>query len=146
MSIKQLSIIVAFLILLIPSTVFAEGTIKTGYDLYENIKLMDTAQSPDDFATVMFTMGYLHGYLDSLILIQDSWYNKMFPPGVLSEDERNKLSKEIGFCRLNIPKSGLAGGQLILIYKKFAEKHPKNLNMSARVCIFQSLVETYGWK
>ena len=146
MSIKQLSIIVAFLILLIPSTVFGEKKIGTGYDLYTNIKLMDTAKSPDDFATVMFTMGYLDGCLDGLIFMQDVQYNSMFPPELMSAKEREKFSKEMNFQRLEMPKEGIAIGQLILIYKNFSEKYPKKLSGSARVCILQSLIEAYGWK
>ena len=61
-------------------------------------------------------------------------------------NERNKLAKDMKFHRINIPESGLAAGQLMLIFKKFAEKHPEELNGTVRACIFMSLVEAYGWK
>lgn len=146
MGMQRKSILVIFLIFLIPSTVFAEGTIKTGYDLYENIKLMDTAQSPADFAAVLYSTGYLAGFLDGLQLTQDALFNLMFPSKFFSQKERKKLSEEINFHRVNIPEGGLATGQLILIFKKYAEKNPEKLNESARSCVFLSLIESYGWK
>jgi len=107
---------------------------------------MDNPQSPEDFSAVMYTAGYLAGYIDGLAVTQAFLFNEMFPSELLSEKERKRLSKELRFHRVNIPNGGLAIGQLILIYKKFAEKNPELLNETARVCIFQSLVESYGWK
>ena len=146
MALQRKLILVVFLIFFLPSTVFAELTMKTGYDLYENIKIMNNPQSPNEVMTAMATLGYLNGYLDGLVLMQDTLFNMMLPPDFLSEKERVKLSKEINFNRLNIPKSGLHVGQLVLIYKKWAEKHPEKLNGTARICILESLVESYGWK
>jgi len=139
-------ILVVFLIFLIPSILFAGEELKNGYDLYSNIKIMDNPQSPEDLSVVLYTTGYLAGYLDGLALMQDIMFNMMFPRKFLSEKEIEKLSKESNIHRLNIPKDGLPTGQLILIYKKYAEKHPKKLNETTRLCIFLSIVEAYGWK
>ena len=141
------SILTVFLIYLIPSVVFAgEYGIETGYDVYHNIQLMDSMQSTEEITAVLYTTGYLAGYLDGLILMQDVQYDVMFPKKLLSEKEREKLAKEMRFHRINIPKGGLHAGQLILIFKKYAEEHPEQLNESARSCIWVSLVDSYGWK
>jgi len=107
---------------------------------------MDQTQTPDDAMTVMLTMGYLSGYVDGLTIMQDALFNTMFPKELMPEGERGKLAKKVNFNRLNIPKNGVHVGQLILIFKKWAEKHPEKLNETARACIFVSLVEAYGWK
>jgi hypothetical protein len=138
--------LIVLLIFLIPSALFAVETLKTGYDLYHNIKLIDDPKSNDDICDGLFALGYLGGCFDGLRLMQDAQYNKMFPPGLMTEEERNKISKKMNFHRLNIPKEGIAIGQLILIYKRFAEKYPKELSGTARVCVWQSLVDAYGWK
>jgi hypothetical protein len=107
---------------------------------------MDNPQTVNDITSIMYTVGYLAGYLDGLSFMQDVQYNAMFPKNMMSEKEREKFSKEMNFHRLNIPEGGLATGQLMLIYKKYAEKHPEKLNGTARICVFESLVEAYGWK
>jgi hypothetical protein len=146
MNIQRKAILIVFLIFLTPSTLFADVGLKNGYDLNHNIKLMDNPQSPEELVAVMHTTGYLAGYLDGLSLMQDAMFNMMFPKKFLSEKEIEKLSKESNVHRLNIPKDGLPTGQLILIYKKYAEKHPEKLNETARLCVFLSIVEAYGWK
>jgi len=45
-----------------------------------------------------------------------------------------------------MPAGGISNGQMMLIYKKHAEKHPKELSSTARVCILKSLIDAYGWK
>ena len=57
-----------------------------------------------------------------------------------------KKSKMVDVRRTKKHKEDIAVGQLLLIYKNFAEKYPKELSGSARVCILQSLIEAYGWK
>ncbi len=148
MGIKQGSMLIAFLMLLLPSTGFTEDalTIKTGYDLYHIIKLMDNPQSAEEIGAVFYATGYLAGYLDGLRTMEFVLFNMVFPPKIMSENERNKFAKEMNFHRLNYPKEGLATGHLILIYKKYAEKYPEKLNESARMCLFGSIIEAYGWK
>jgi len=140
------STLIVLLIFLIPSTLFAVEKIETGYDLYHYLKVVDNPQSPDEITSSFFAVGLLKGIFDGLIIMQDMQYNKMFPSNMMTDTERNKISKEIGFYRLNTPKKGIATGQLILIYKKYAEKHPKKLSGTVRVCVFESLIEAYGWK
>ncbi len=135
-----------FLILLIPSTLLAFEPIKTGYDLYRAIKLMDNPKNSDEIVQGMYAKGYLLGYLDGLTLMRDAIFEMMFPDKPLSEKEIGKLSKESNFNYLNFPKYPLPFGQVILMYKKFAEKHPEKLNETVRLCVFLSLVEEYGWK
>lgn len=140
------STLIVLLIFLIPSTLFAVEKIETGYDLYHALKFMDNPQSTDDITAGLFAIGFLKGIFDGLILMQDIQYSKMFPSNIMTETERNKISKEIGFYRLNTPKEGIATGQLILIYKKYAERNPKKLSGTVRVCVFESFIEAYGWK
>ena len=140
------SILLVFLILLIPSILFAGYELKTGYDIYHNIKRMDNSQSNEDNIVGIYTTGYLGGYIDALAFTQDSIFSLMFNPKSLSEKEIQQLSKEVNFPRVNLPEKGLPTGQFILIFKKYAEKHPEKLSGTARFCIWESLVEAYGWK
>jgi hypothetical protein len=142
---RKLTLIV-FLIFLIPSTLFAFEEVKTGYDLYHNLQLIDNPQSPEDITTSLLAVGFLKGCVDGLIFMQDLHYNKMFPSDMMSEEERIKVSKEFNFHRINMPVEGIATGQLILIYNKFSEKYPKELSGSARLCVWKSIVNAYGWK
>jgi hypothetical protein len=50
------------------------------------------------------------------------------------------------FYRLNLPKEGIAVGQFILVFKKYAEKNPGKLNGTPRGCLLESLVQEFGWK
>ena len=143
---RKSTLIIALLTFLIPSTLFAAENIETGYDLYHYLKIVDNPQSPDEITSSFFAVGLLKGILDGLLIMQELQYNKMFPSNMMTETERNKISKEIGFYRLNTPKKGIATGQLILIYNKYAEKHPKKLSGTVRVCVFESIIEAYGWK
>lgn len=137
-------ILIVLLIFIVPSTVLAE--IETGYDLYHNLKLLDDPQSANDISDGIYAMAYLKGCIDGLIFMQDVQYNQMFPPEMMSEKERNEFSKKLNFHRLNTPTEGIVTGQMILIYNKFAEKYPKELSGTVRVCIFKSLIAEYGWK
>ena len=143
---RKKSTLTAFLIFLIPFNIFALDEVKTGYDLYHNLQLMDDPQSTEDITASLLAVGFLKGCVDGLILMQDIHYNKMFPPDMMSEKERSKISKELNFHRINMPVEGIATGQLILIYNKFSKKYPKDLSGSARVCVWKSIVDTYGWK
>lgn len=140
-------IMILLLMVVIPHGVLAEGRkIETGFDLYSNLKKLENPQNPDDLNTAMHTIGYLSGYLDGMIYMQTILFNRVFPKDSLTEEERDKISGEINFRRVNFPKNGLPTGQLILIYKKFAETHPEQLSNSARCCLFESIIEAYGWK
>ncbi len=120
--------------------------VKTGYDLFHNLQLMDNPQIPEDITKGLLATGYLKGCVDGLILMQDAHYNTMFPPDMMSEKERIEMSKKLNFHRINMPVEGIATGQLILIYNKFANEHPKKLSGSVRLCIWESIVAAYGWK
>lgn len=147
MGIRKLLIMLPLLILVIPPSVLAEGRkIESGFDLYSNLKKLDNPQNPEDLNTAMHTIGYLSGYLDGMVYMQTILFNKVFPKDALTEKQRDKISGEINFNRVNFPKNGLPTGQLILIYKKYAEKHPEQLSNSARCCLFESIIEAYGWK
>ena len=143
---QKKSTLMILLVFLIPSTLFAVEDVKSGYDLYHNLKLMDNPQSPEDITTGFLAVGYLMGCIDGLIFMQDTLYNAMFPPKVMSAEERSKFSKKMNFNRLNFPEKGIPVGQMILIFNKYSENHPEELNNTARVCILGSLIEAYGWK
>jgi hypothetical protein len=147
MATRIFSILAVLLFVLIPLTSLAEdGSLKTGYDIYHNIQLMDNPETPEQLTDVIYTTGYLAGYLDALVIVQTVLYNSMFPANIMTEEERKKFAKELNFHRVNVPDSGIAAGQTMLIYKKFAEKHPERLNETARSCLFGALVDAYGWK
>ena len=146
MNLQKKSILLVFLILLIPSSIFALDVIKTGYDLYQNIKLFDNEKNTEEVVQGMYTTGFLKGYIDGIVIMQDIMYDMVFPPKVLSKKEIEEASKKLNVYRLNIPKEGLPFGQIVLIYKRYAEKHPEKLNESAGLCIFLSLIDAYGWK
>lgn len=139
-------ILLAFFLFLIPSALFAFEEIKTGYDLYHNLRLIDNPQNPEDITKGLLAVGFLKGCVDGLILMQDTNYETMFPPDLMSEEERIKMSKELNFNRVNMPVEGIASGQLILIYNNFSEKNPNKLNGSARTCVLLSIIYAYGWK
>jgi len=117
------STLIVLLIFLMPSTLFAVKNIETGYDLYHNLKLLDNIEGIDDIDVnaAFYALGVLKGLADGLILMQETQYNRMFPSNRMTKSERNEISIKLNFQRLNIPKEGLATGQLILIYKKYAE-------------------------
>ena len=146
MNLQKKSILLVFLILLIPSSIFALDVIKTGYDLYQNIKLFDNEKNTEEVVQGMYATGFLKGYIDGIVIMQDIMYDMVFPPKVLSKKEIEEASKKLNVYRLNIPKEGLPFGQIVLIYKRYAEKHPEKLNESAGLCIFLSLIDAYGWK
>ena len=141
--------IIAFVLvqsLMLPSILIAHDPIKTGYDLYHSLKIGDTATEPADLILSATAVGYLKGCIDGIVVTQDAMYHMMFPPNQLSEKEREKIAKEFNFRRIDIPEDGLAVGQVMMIYKKWANEHPEQLNGTARVCVHLSLIKAYGWK
>lgn len=145
MNIKQSLILMALLIFL-PSASFAQNGLKTGYDLYRNILLLDNEKSPDEAMNIAKTLAYLDGIIDGFVLMQDALFNTIIPKEILSEEQREKSAKDMNFRRLNISKDGLYIGLAILIYKNWAEENPKYLNKSAKHCILLALVDAFGWK
>ena len=140
------ALVLVLVVVLFPSVLFAQSKPNSGYELYHYLKGMENPQSNDDLIRGISAFGYLDGFLDGLMLLQDIHYESMFPSKMLSEPEREKLSKELNFNRLNLPKEGIAVGQFALIYKKYAEKNPGRLHGSPRACLFESLVKEFGWK
>ncbi len=146
MKLKRKLVIAAFLIFLTPSSLFAGTVLTTGYDLYQNIRTMENPKNPEHLVQEMYVSGFLDGYLDGLVTKQDDTSGMRLSQNHLSIKTIEKSSKKLDVHRLNIPKGGLPIGQIILIYQRYAEKHPEKLNESAKLCIFQSLVDAYGWK
>jgi Ssp1 endopeptidase immunity protein Rap1a len=138
-------LIIMAIFLLIPITVSAER-LNSGFDVYHNIKKLDNPQTPDDFFDGAYITGYLLGIIDGIVIMQDGIFNTMFPRELMTEKERTKISKDLRFYRLNIPSPGIQVGQLMLIFKKYAEKYPETLNESARICVFSAIRDAYGWK
>ena len=64
----------------------------------------------------------------------------------MTEKEIKEYSKKLDLVLLNIPEEGIADGQMILVFKKYAEKYPEELNSTARICILKSLIDAYGDK
>ena len=120
MNLKKKLIIGVFLILLTPSSLFALDVIKTGYDLYQNIQLFDNPKNTEDIVQGMYATGFLKGYIDGIVIMQDIMYDMVFPPKILTKEEIEKSSKRLNVHRLNIPEDGLPFGQIVLIYKRYA--------------------------
>ena len=129
-----------------PANLFAFTPIHTGHDLYQNLKLADGPQNMDEMINSTYAIGYLRGSVNGIIHMQDLYYDRLFPPNMMTEKERNEYSKKLDFVRLNMPEEGITRGQMILIYKQYAEKNPEELSSTARVCILKSLLDAYGWK
>jgi hypothetical protein len=142
---KKAMVLILFVVLL-PSLTIAQSIPKTGYELYRNLKGWDNPQTDIDRFNGMWAVGYMDGFLDSYKMAEDMHYEAILPKKNLSEPEREKLAKEINFHRLNLPKDGIAVGQFILVFKKYAEKNPGKLSGSSRVCLWESLVDEFGWK
>lgn len=138
--------IIVFLLIIMPSSLFAFTPINTGNDLYHNLKLANEPQNMDDMINSTYALGYLRGSIDQIIFMQNMYYDKMFPPKIMTAKEREEYSKKLDFVRLNFPETGIANGQMTLIYKNYAEKYPEELNSTARDCILKSLISAYGWK
>ena len=138
--------IVVIMLIMTPLNLFAFTQINTGHDLYHNLKLADGPQNMEEMINTTYAMGYLKGSVDGIIHMQDLYYDRLFPPNVMTEKERNEYSNKLNFVRLNMPEEGILPGQMMLIYKKYAEKHPEALSAAARVCILKSLIDAYGWK
>lgn len=141
------------LMLFAPPTLFAGDTLKleTGYDLYRQIKLGENLnpqngfKSMEDAARAFFVLGYLEGYYDSLFAVQTVLFLNVFKG--IPEKEREKMSKQINFLRVNTPKSGRPNAKMLeMIYKKWAEKYPEQLQQDVSICVFKALIDSYGWK
>lgn len=132
---KTKTIVIAFLIILVPSMLLASDGIVTGYDLYQDLKLLDNTNTQDikDIGQGMHALGYLKGCYEGILLMEKATATIM-------------KNKHIMFLRLNIPEKPLKYGQLLQIYKKYAEQHPDKLHEIPPVCIHKSLVEAFGFK
>jgi len=132
---KIKSMVISFLIILVPSVVFAQEGIETGFDLYQHLKLIEDTNTENvkDIAKGMHALGYLKGCYEGILLMERA----------VAKIMRNK---NIIFLRLDIPEKPLEYGQLLRIYKKYAEQHPKELNEIPPVCIHKSLVDAFGLK
>ena len=137
--------ILALMLIMIPSSLFAFTLINTGNDLYHNLKLADDPKNMDDMINATHAMGYLRGSADGIIYMQKFYYDRLFPTNTMTEKEIKEYSKKLDLVLLNMPEEGIADGQMILVFKKYAEKFPDELNSPARVCILKSLIDSYGW-
>jgi len=142
----RIAIIGVIVMSCIPSSALCSGAIKTGYDLYLGIVDLDDPKTEEDLISGLKALGYMDGILDGMTLMQDALYTAMFPKNLMSESEREEFAKKVNFHRLNMPVAGVQVGQFIMMYKKFAEENPHELNETARTCVFICLVKAYGWK
>lgn len=144
---KTIVVLALLLIGIAPTRAVSEDyKFNTGYDLYHALLLIENPQDTKDLMFSVRAMGYISGFVDGIILTQNNLYNLVLPKKLMSEKERIKWAKEMNFNRLNIPKEGIAVGQGVLIFQKWAKNHPEELNNTMRLCLWLSLAETYGWK
>jgi hypothetical protein len=151
------TIVVFVMIALVPlfsTTVSAGSTFKTGYELYNAIQVSDKIQtsadyknaSEKDILTTYNLITFIDGFVDGLALMQDTMMMMLVPTQGLTSSQIADYKEMINLRRLGIPKDGLAVGQVIMIYKKWAGEHPEDLNQSARACLMMALIKAYGWE
>jgi hypothetical protein len=136
--------IFVFMLFIIPSNLFASDYISTGNDLYLNLKLIDTNYA--DHSLITLTTGYLSGFMDGLVLTQLRIYEKIAPSNKFSLAELEELAKRINFRFIDIPQGGLTIGEVITIFKDYAERYPQRLSEPVRILLMDSLVDKYGYK
>jgi hypothetical protein len=117
-------IIVVNICFLINSVYLADAKKLSCYDLLHRL---NSDEEFDQYGA----LNYLSGVLDGIGVTQYSF--------TISE-------KNLQHMVINIPKGGIQGGQLELIYKKWAKNHPEDLHFPASACIYNALVETFGWR
>ena len=144
MKIKTSSLVLV--IIFLPFVLNASEKGFTGYDLYETLQLMGNEKTAKEFIETTEAKGYVVGFVEGLRMMQHSLYESVFPKESLTDSERSKMSKSINFKLINLPQDYMISGQIELIYKKWAMNNPEKLNNTARVCLFVSLIETFGWK
>ena len=140
--------------LIIPSVSFAEDVsnhpmkdIETGDGLYQKIK-SELSKSSEDSANdsdSYFLVGYICGFMFSLETTQEFMYGYIMSQLGSTESERESRAKELNLKRVNLTED-FSIGQIMVFYKKWAEEHPERLNDPSPYCLFQSILDTYGWK
>jgi hypothetical protein len=125
---------------------------KTGYELYNAIQVLDRIASEgsqnaseDEIIAHIHMMAYIDGIVDGLALMQDTMIMMLVPTETMNPSEIKEFKDVLNLQRLNIPREGIAVGQAMLIFKKWAKDHPEDLNQSARACLMMSLIDAYGW-
>ena len=145
MTTKDKIIIIALVILFIPSVGLGEDgfSLDTGYDLYQYVKLAGNEKTDIDHLKTSYAQGYIFGFVDGLTTMElrTSFEIAMNPK---SNEEIRKFADELPLI-LNLPDK-ISTYQVRLIYKKWAEEHPEQLNKRVYITLFQSLVDAYGWK
>ena len=115
------------LVQLLSTEVSAGSTFNTGYELYNAIQVSDRVRaSRGDESTSMEgilvtskLISFIDGFVDGLALMQDMMIRMLVPSEVMTPSETERYKELLNLHRLNIPKDGLAVGQVMLIYKKF---------------------------
>ena len=136
--------ILVLMLIMIPSSLLAFTPINTGNDLYHNLKVADDPKNMDDMINSTHALGYLRGSVDGIIYMQKFYYDRLFPTNTMTEKEIKEYSKKLDLVLLSMPEEGIADGQMILVFKKYAGKYPEELNSPAHVCILRSMIDTYG--
>jgi len=140
---------------MIPYVTFAKDNLanlnfadQTGLEFYTIMKpLGDLTKfnDPEEEVENALTIGYLTGFIQSLVMTQQIIIEVDSSKEELAESELN-LPEKLNLKRINIPDDGIAPFQLILIYNKWAQNNPKHLSNDASSCLLASIIEEYGWK
>ena len=141
-AIPKIVIVIALLIALLGLTKYAalaETTtsginITTGYDLYHELN------KPPEAVARAYVMGYIMGCIDGCRFMHTIFSEAAFNKPHFTKNEKRKILKEVDSWDLNIPVN-VTLGQIVLIYKKYAEKYPERLSQDATSCIFLALHE-----
>ena len=116
-----------------------DGEGYTGYLLYNRLIKYDSGDTID-YAKGTHAIGFFRGAIDGLMHM-----NSTIRTMLLELDQTKKDSDSIAvvkFLELNIPKD-TSYGQLIMVYKKWAESNPDKLNQEAVRCIYYAIRKTY---
>jgi hypothetical protein len=132
--------IFAILIILVPYLSSAEdGEKYTGYTLYNHLIKYDSGDTID-YAKGTHALGFFRGAIDGLVHMNSNI--KIMLSNLDQTKKDSDAMTVVKYLGLNIP-SGTSYGQLVLVYKKWAENNPEILNEEAVSCIYYAIRKTY---
>jgi hypothetical protein len=139
-------VIAAVLLGLIPAYSMSDGgSIETGHDLYHSLLLIDNLSDAEDLSSADNAVTFICRFTQGVYLTQDTCPDMILPINI-SEKEIIEISKLLNINSLNLPNEGVEINKAIRIYQQWAKDNPEKLHDTARMCLFMSYVEAYGFE
>ena len=137
---RKVIFIFIVLMIVVPNFSSAENGEKyTGYLLYNRLMRYDSGDTID-YAKGTHAIGFFRGAIDGLVYMNSN-IKTMLAELELTKKDSDALAV-VKFLELNIPED-TNYGQLIMIYKKWAENNPDKLNQEAVNCIYYAIRKIY---